>query len=287
MKTNFFLEMSEDSEILTYTPNLISRQLPFYLEGTGYIQAFENYYTEREEAENYMLIYTLSGSGVLNYRGKTVTIKENQAVMINCFEYQYYSTGPEGLWEYKWIHFSGSGCTIYFDLINEDTVHVVTLVDTFELIACFDQIFKLIKNKDFNTDVILSTLISRILSSLFLNKNSANTKKLIHHKGLIETSIHFIEESYMDHISIKDIADKIHINEFYFSRLFKTFTNVSPYEYLIKYRIDKAKNLLKSSEQSISDISLQVGFKNVNNFIRDFKKFTGTTPLKYKLNFYP
>lgn len=72
------------------------------------------------------------------------------------------------------------------------------------------------------------------------------------------------------------------MSESHFTHVFKRYTGTSPYEYLIKYRINHSKFLLKQSVIPIGDIAEAVGFKNVNNYIREFKKLVGTTPLKYR-----
>jgi len=56
----------------------------------------------------------------------------------------------------------------------------------------------------------------------------------------------------------------------------------SPYEYLINFRINKSKTLLKETSLTVNEISVMVGYNEVTNFIRDFKKYLGTTPLKYR-----
>ena len=83
-------------------------------------------------------------------------------------------------------------------------------------------------------------------------------------------------------IGIDDITKQILMSKYHFLRLFKAYSGVSPYEYLINYRITNAKRLLKETEMSISEICNCVGFSDTNNFIRSFKRITGTTPGSFR-----
>src|SRR5512141_2812887 len=114
------------SRFMSNTPGSNAKRLPFYLEFWGHYYAQKDYFIEREEQENYQLLYTAGGSGFLKYRGKEYLLHPRQAFLINCFEYHYYQTGPSGSWETKWVHFSGMAAQEYFNTINEDSLCVVS-----------------------------------------------------------------------------------------------------------------------------------------------------------------
>jgi AraC-like DNA-binding protein len=283
VKLNYLLDLGRQSRSFTRTPSLISKQLPFYITDWGHYFALGNYFTEREKQDNYLLIYTVSGSGILKYYGEEYIIKPQQAFLINCFNYQFYKTGPEGLWEIKWVHFNGPACPSYHDLINEDLLYVITFSDPSKLLKYLDEIPGIISKGDMLADVIFSMLITNILSELMINKLSpVNNKKYYEQNLMIERVIAFIETNYDKKINMDDFVKIVHMSEYHFLRLFKKYIGVGPYEYLINYRINKSKTLLKETNLSVNEIAYQVGFNNINNFIRDFKKLVGITPLKYR-----
>ena len=69
---------------------------------------------------------------------------------------------------------------------------------------------------------------------------------------------------------------------FYLTKLFKKYTSEGLYEYLINFRINKAKELLRTSQIPIYEISEKVGFESVSNFIKTFKQNEEITPLKFR-----
>jgi len=100
----------------------------------------------------------------------------------------------------------------------------------------------------------------------------------------IKTALLFIEENYHSKIYISDIAEQVNLNEQYFCRLFKKAIWHSPIEYINAYRIKQAKRLLEETDLQVTEVCLECGFNNLGNFIQEFRKRTGTTPLQYKKN---
>lgn len=101
----------------------------------------------------------------------------------------------------------------------------------------------------------------------------------------IKTTLSYIKENYHDKIYVKDLAELLNMNEQYFCRFFKKAIGRSPMEYVNDYRIKQAIHKLKETSLSITDICLECGYNNLGNFLREFKKCTGTTPLQYRKHF--
>ena len=72
------------------------------------------------------------------------------------------------------------------------------------------------------------------------------------------------------------------MNEQYFCRFFKKVIGRSPMEYVNEYRIKKAIHYLKESDLTVTEICLECGYNNLGNFLKEFRKYTSTTPLQYR-----
>lgn len=104
-----------------------------------------------------------------------------------------------------------------------------------------------------------------------------------HSEGnLLNQIIEYIHEHYDQDISLSELAEKFHMNYSYLSWYFKHRTSENLTTYINKIRIEKAKELLKYSDDSISQISAKIGFSEHNYFSKVFKKFSGMTPLEYR-----
>ena len=98
----------------------------------------------------------------------------------------------------------------------------------------------------------------------------------------IEPALSFISENYHTNIKNDTLASLCSLSTVYFRKLFTLVTGMSPISYVRSVRIKKACEMLKSDYGSITDIALSLGYKNIYDFSRDFKKCMGIPPSKYE-----
>lgn len=92
----------------------------------------------------------------------------------------------------------------------------------------------------------------------------------------------FLDENLSNEdIDLKMIARKMYLNRTYFYQKVKAVTNMTPYEFIKEYRLVKAAEMLLRGDKSISDICVDIGFKNRTHFSRIFKERFGVTPSRY------
>lgn len=87
----------------------------------------------------------------------------------------------------------------------------------------------------------------------------------------------------MEKIQLSEIANVLHVNQFYLSSLFKKKIGTSFTEYLMNYRTDKASHLLIYSNMTVKRIASEVGYADVVQFNKMFKKRRGVTPSQYRI----
>ncbi|MDH4232774.1 MAG: helix-turn-helix domain-containing protein, partial [Nitrospirota bacterium] len=89
----------------------------------------------------------------------------------------------------------------------------------------------------------------------------------------------YIDSNLASAITLEQLACEAHLSKYHFCRLFKKHTGMSPKKFLSARRIERAKKLLGNNGYSnVSLAASEVGFNDVNNFIKSFKKITGVTP---------
>ena len=102
----------------------------------------------------------------------------------------------------------------------------------------------------------------------------------------VSSAVRYIQDNYQSKISLREVADLVHLNATYLSHLFHRETGVTFSEYLMSCRVNKAKELLINTNMKVKDISLRSGFANHRNFIKMFKNTTGMTPQEYRKKAY-
>lgn len=92
----------------------------------------------------------------------------------------------------------------------------------------------------------------------------------------------YISEHCAEDLTLEQIADMSGFSKFYFSRLFKQFTNVSFYKYVNQKRIAMAEQMLIEPKNSVTEVALNCGFSSLSSFIRMFKIIKGCTPSDFR-----
>jgi AraC family transcriptional regulator len=94
----------------------------------------------------------------------------------------------------------------------------------------------------------------------------------------LQQAIDYIQTHLNRDLSLAELASVISISPTYFASLFKQAMGISPHQYVIQQRVEKAKVMLKKTDLAIADIALQVGFSSQSHLTQQFKRITGMTP---------
>jgi AraC family transcriptional regulator len=93
----------------------------------------------------------------------------------------------------------------------------------------------------------------------------------------------FVSENFSNDVRLAELADAAGMSSFHFAREFKRTTGTTPHQYLIKFRVERAKTLLAEAEMPLTEVGLNSGFSHQSHFTRLFRRLTGTTPQAYRL----
>jgi AraC family transcriptional regulator len=128
---------------------------------------------------------------------------------------------------------------------------------------------------------------SQMLALHLLSKHcTINTKVIEYRNGLSKFMLcrvlDYIHANLSEEISLEALALLTGLSAYHFLRLFKQSTGETPLQYIIRCRMEKAKELLAQTDLSVLEISLEVGYESQHHFISLFKRFTGVTPKYYR-----
>lgn len=157
-----------------------------------------------------------------------------------------------------------------------------------EILQCILNIFKCFKEKNKAFELEIKSHLLFLFSLLYkYDLITEKTNKNISGKSPenIRKILNYIKENYSTPISIKEIAEISGFSEYHFMKFFKKHIGMTCVEYINLYRLEQAANLLTSTEKSIMDIALEVGFNNVSYFNKLFKNTYNLTPKKYRNNY--
>jgi len=98
----------------------------------------------------------------------------------------------------------------------------------------------------------------------------------------LKPALEYIEQHYGQHISLETLAKLTGFSPKYFCRYFRTIVHRSPIDYLNYYRIECAAHFLASADMNVAEVAVHCGFSDSSAFIKQFKKYKGTTPRQYR-----
>ena len=234
----------------------------------------------------YVLHYIISGKGSYTINNTTYTLHKNQGFLIPPDTITYYEADKEEPWNYMWIGFNGVKAETYLNYANLNENNLIFECSKDDTLKNYINEMLKLKELNFSNELKLEGLLYMFMSSLVsCRKDEGNTKSFRSTEIYLEKSIEYIDKNYADNIKINDIANYIGINRSYLTHIFKKNINISPQEFLLNYRIDKACALLKSSDLSVKAVSKSIGYSDPLTFSKIFKKVKGESPKNYREKF--
>ncbi len=211
--------------------------------------------------EYYLIHYVVSGCGRFFTEKETYDVKAGEIFVIKPNEVTTYRADEKNPWHYIWVGFNGKLAKMLNDI---KTPVLPYRKNTFlDLLGCA-------KKNNMREEAVASKLFELISTIFDDNSETARYEQLAYD---------FISSNYMRHIKIEEIAVQLGVNRQYLSRLFKAQYGLTMQDFLIKTRINHAEKLLKKG-YSVAESAYMVGYEDVFNFSKMFKKQKGRSPSK-------
>lgn len=236
---------------------------------------------------HYLFHYVISGKGSLSVDkgdgSENYEIHENMGFLIEPAHINTYCADREYPWEYAWIEFDGLKAREILESAGLSTEHPIFLPQSEQAGTLLkDELFHLASSKTQSSYHLIGHLfliMDALLSGSSSRRKTQNGKRT---QFYTNEAIAFISANYPFSITVEDMANRLNLDRSYFGKIFRENMGQSPQEFLIRYRLSKAAELLKTTDLSIKDISVQVGYPNQLHFSRAFKNVYGLSPRSYR-----
>lgn len=234
----------------------------------------------------HVIHFIFQGKGFYQIDGQTHLLHEEQAFLIPANTNTYYYADANDPYAYVWVAFGGGKADDYLSQTPLSSHHPVCdlHVPAMQFRTLAEQIMEA-KELKISNDIKRVGFLYQILAKLIASgqKNNQGSIPLNYPaETYAEYAQQYIELNY-DRITVTDIVNHVGLNRSYLYTVFKRRFQVSPQEYLITYRMNKATELLLSTDKTITDISHSVGYEDSLTFSKTFKKQFGKSPKNYRL----
>lgn len=237
---------------------------------------------------HYLIHYIIDGEGSYTVNNQTYKLKKNQGFLICPNVLTYYEADKENPWSYMWVGFNGVKAQTYLNYANLNEENLIFEYSEDDTLKNYISEMLKLKERDYSNELKLEGLLYFFMSKLAeVRKNTFDQKSYKSTEVYLEKSVEFIENNYSNNIKINDIANYIGINRSYLTHIFKKNINMSPQEFLVNYKINKAYELLKNTDLSVKAVAASVGYPDPLTFSKIFKKINGSSPKTFREKFLP
>lgn len=261
--------------------------------GTLHLQNGEQYHFE-EHPENYrinwergrvlkefQLIYLIKGNGIFESTASG-KIKLNAGSILLVYPNIWHRYKPEQNeeWQTYWVGFSGILADGFIQKLKITTGNPVKLIGYQEkIVQVYFDIFETSQTEFSGFQQVLAGEILKLIGLIHAIQRKSEFKQKNIDRIIHEAKLILMQEDY--HVSMEQVAANLNMGYASFRKLFKKYTGISPGQYQMQHRINKATNLLNEGKLSIKEIALELNFETPQYFARIFKKKTGKSPVEF------
>ncbi|MBL4674878.1 MAG: helix-turn-helix transcriptional regulator [Mucilaginibacter sp.] len=234
----------------------------------------------------YSLVYITEGSGVFNTQATgDIPIESGSVIAIFPNVRHRYRPNRQTGWKEYWIGYQGSFMSNLVDNEFFDPLQPVVKVGYNQnMISLFNEVIEIIDKEKPAYQPLVSGAAIYLLGQIY---NSSRQQEFAHDK--VETIINkarsIIRSNLESKLSPHDIAKQLDISYSRFRKLFKDYTGMAPIQYQIQLKLEKAKEELVNSSNSVKEIAFSLNFESTQYFSNLFKEKTTLTPVEFRKSF--
>jgi len=237
--------------------------------------------------EEYEFIMVEKGNALCVINGETIELTENKAILLHSGDLHSIHNDTNA----KVIAIVASSVLWEDEIFTSLFAEPVRFQSVFthhdpldhDVIDLLKQIVDIYSDKNYGYGFVIKAKFLELFALLVANKRfSYSQKSALNLPGELKRLMNYVHEHYAEKISLRKLSSISFYSQTYIIKLFKRYTNLTPAEYIIQYRLEIAKEHLKKTSKSNLDIALCCGFNSETYFIRAFKKIYGMTPYAYR-----
>ena len=263
------------SVCFSFTPSELALDMFYYLTWCGHYYCTSSYYIKRDYFDPILIVYVEKGIMNVTYRGEAKKAGAGDIVFIDC-NWPHYYQAKEGL-EFYYLHFDGANshemCKYIMDtqgwLIRKDSNRNV-----------YEKIRDIVSDYQSNHEPGVMEISASLYEIFRLLLEPS--KKDLHELEPVEKCVRYIRQNVGKAITLKELSNLVSVSPYYLAHLFKRQTGFAPLEYVINTRIERAKTLLVTTGDSVTEIAYKVGYATSGSLINIFIKKVGISPKEYR-----
>lgn len=256
-------------------------KLPLYVKSIGGSDPQEHI-SRPSGYPDYHWLHCTSGKGRLLIGSKEYTISENMGFFFYPFvPHEYYTVS--GPWTTHWLTFNGSNVPELLDALKLGTWTVFNLSDMHPLDRLLNDIYISAQVGNPSNGYETSALLYQFLIETRKYIITGDLKLRNDRHKQLQPVISYMEKNFCKNPTLEEMAELINVTSFHLCRLFKQTYNMRPFEYLNRYRLQKAKEMIIGREDiTVKEVARRIGYNDASYFCSMFREYEGITPTEFR-----
>lgn len=254
----------------------------FYLLYCGHQECPSSYSFGPAVRPNYLIHYVIKGKGYYYVNDRKYTVEANQGFLIRPHELTFYQADEDDPWSYLWIGFDGKKVKTYLKYSGMDESNYTFSCSEMDLLNSYvNQMLNHDTLSHYN-ELSLQGLLFLFFAALAKSAEIPYEEDVEVDNLYISKAIEYIQKNYQNPLLVTDIANYVSLSRTYLTTIFQQTLHMSPQQFVLKFRITKASELLIHTDLPINAIAHSCGYTDPLAFSKTFKKITGLSPSQYR-----
>lgn len=232
--------------------------------------------------EHYLMHYCLAGRGVYRAQGMSYEIGPGEGFLILPGELSSHQADSKEPWTHIWVGFTGSRSADYLQCCGLDREHrTYQCAQPQRLEACIEAMMGFDTAGAGNELLLLGELYT-FLGWVAQSAQSQSRRSRETGTEYVDLATEYIRNHFQEDLTVAKLARYVGLNRSYLTTVFQNTVNMSPQQYLMRFRMERAAQMLLEDNLTVGEIARSCGYPDPLTFSKAFKRTIGVTPSQYR-----
>ncbi|MFA4182395.1 AraC family transcriptional regulator [Xylanibacter rodentium] len=251
----------------------------------GHADGYYFHVEEGRELNEYQLLYITEGKGVFTSTHQQETeLNEGDMFLLFPGEWHTYHPDPETGWKSYWIGFKGKNIDERVGLrflLREKPIYHIGFSSV--IVQLYESAYATATAEEAYSQQLLAGIVNHLIGMMYSLERNIELNKNHAHVDMVNRARLRIREALESSLTIQQVAEELGVSYSNFRKLFKEYTGLSPAAYQQDLKLQRAKELLKTTNLSIKEIAYRLNFDSPDYFSAKFKIKTGRKPSEMRM----
>lgn len=251
----------------------------------GHADGYYFHVEEGRELNEYQLLYITEGKGVFTSTHQQETeLNEGDMFLLFPGEWHTYHPDPETGWKSYWIGFKGKNIDERVGLrflLREKPIYHIGFSSV--IVQLYESAYATATAEEAYSQQLLAGIVNHLIGMMYSLERNIELNKSHAHVDMVNRARLRIREALESSLTIQQVAEELGVSYSNFRKLFKEYTGLSPAAYQQDLKLQRAKELLKTTNLSIKEIAYRLNFDSPDYFSAKFKIKTGRKPSEMRM----